>query len=128
MKVSDLNESILLEVELKKLHKEYEDAKKELKHDVDYKIVLDKLKKFLMKHMSFVKKFDISKQRITVIEKTAKQVISFVEDRLAKLKKVSQIPDDELQPLQDFLEEFKSDVKIHTEVQTEKYKRDAARR
>lgn len=128
MKVTDLNKSILLEVELKQLQTAYEDAKKELKHDIDYKIILEKLKDFIVKNMNFVKKFDITKQRITVIEQTAKKVISFVEQRLEMLRKVAQIPSEELKPLEDFLEEYKSDVKIHTEIQTEKYKRDAARR
>lgn len=121
MTVDGLNTELLFEVDLEKIKSEYEKAKQELKSDIDYKIAFDKLKKFIISNINFVKKFDISKKRITVIEDTAKKVIAYVEDRLRNLRNVSQIPDNEIKPLIDYLDEFKSTVKMHTKKQTEKY-------
>jgi hypothetical protein len=129
MKVNELNNNdILFEADLKQLHKEYEDAKKELKHDVDVKIVLNKLKDFAMKYMAFDKKYDIKKKRITEIEATAKKVFKYIKDKVNDLKKVAQIKQDELQPLEDFLQELHDDIEIHVEIQQARYKKSTARR
>ena len=128
MKVTDLNTDILFEADLEKLHKEYEDAKKELKHDVDNKIVLDQLKKFAVKYMSFEKKYTISKKRITEIQDTAKKVYVYVKKKIKQLREVSQISKSELKPLEDFLHDLDSKISTHTQKQLVQYEKNAQRK
>ena len=123
MKVTDLNNDVLFEADLMKLHKEYETAKKELKHDVDVKIVLDKLKQFVMKYVAFDKKYNTKKKRITEIEATAKKVIKYVTDKVEDLKAVAQISAEELEPLEFFLKDMSDRVEDHVSDQEEIYKK-----
>jgi len=121
MKVKDLNDEILFEADLAELTKEFEAAKKELKNDIDVKIVMDKIKKFVMRYIAFDKKFNIKKKRITEIESTAKDVLKYVKYKVGALKKVTQIDPKELEPLEDFLLDMTKDVNKHVEHQKTMY-------
>ena len=129
MHITELNKNIiLLEADLKKLHDEYETAKAELKHDIDVKISMEKLKDFVMKYINFDKKINTSTTRITEIEEKANNVIRYVSRKVAQLRNVTQISKDVLLPLENFLEEMKTNIEHHVQLQKKKYMIDAAAR
>ena len=128
MKVIELNNEILFEVDLRKLQKEYEKAKKELNNDINVKIVLDKLKDFVIKYMTFDKKYNIRTKKITEIESIAKRVLEYIKIKVYNLKSVKQIDKEELKSLEDFLKELHNEILKHVEIQKVKYKRNVSRR
>ena len=128
MNVNELNNEILFEVDLRKLQKEYEKAKKELNNDINVKIVLDKLKDFVIKYMTFDKKYNIRTKKITEIESIAKRVLEYIKIKVYNLKSVKQIDKEELKSLEDFLKELHNEILKHVEIQKVKYKRNVSRR
>lgn len=129
MHITELNKNIiLLEADLKKLHDEYEIAKAELKYDIDVKISMEKLKDFVMKYINFDKKINTSTTRITEIEEKADNVIRYVSRKVAQLRNVTQISKDVLLPLENFLEEMKTNIEHHVHLQKKKYMIDAVAR
>jgi len=121
MKVTDLNTDILFEKTMKELTDDFADAKKELNVDIKVRITLDEIKKFIQKYKDFTTKFDITKKRITEIEKKGKAVVKYLQARINKMKTVEVIKSEEIEPLQDYLDDFKIEVDVHVDIQRQKY-------
>ena len=121
MKVTDLNTDILFEKSMKELTDDFADAKKELNVDIKVRITLDEIKKFIQKYKDFTTKFDITKKRITEIEKKGKAVVKYLQARIDKMRTVEVIKPEEVEPLQDYLDDFKIEVDVHVDIQKQKY-------
>jgi len=121
MILKTLNSEALFEKEMADLQKELEQSKKELTNDIAKRITLDKIKEFMKKWKNFIDKFDISKQRITVIEQKGKAILKFLRDKVQKLEQVEAIEMDEIKPMHDYLDNFADDIMYHVEIQKEKY-------
>jgi len=121
MKVTDLNTDILFEKSMKELTDDFAAAKKELNVDINDRITLDEVKKFIQKYKDFAETYNIKKKRITEIEKKGKAVVKYLQARIDKMRTVEVIKPEEVEPLQDYLDDFKIEVDVHVDIQKQKY-------
>ena len=123
MTITELNNTILFEKTMKELALEFNTAKEELKIDIDERITLDILKKFVKDWRNYANDFNIQKKRITVIQEKGKELLKFLQAKLNKLKRVKTIDKSEIYPMQQYLDDFKAEVEMHLETSVQNYTR-----
>lgn len=122
MQLNNLNEQLLLEMDFDSLRKSYERAVAVLQNDVNVKINLEAIKEFILNWRSFATKYTSSKKRISDIVIQGRLVIKDIKERISKLSSTVYINLDELQPLIDYLDDFKQEVDLHIKKEEIKYK------
>jgi len=121
MTVNDINVQ-LFENQLDILAVEFDQSKNDLKIDLAVKLVLDKIKKFVRKWRSFTKTYSITKYKISFIEETGKKLIHFLEDRIVALQDIATIKKGIIEPLEDYLYDFKIEIDVFLDIQRKKYR------
>jgi len=121
MTLNELNKPILLEKSMEELADAFEIAKKELRTDIDVRITLKRIKSFVEEWRNFSKDFTIKQKRITVIQEKGKELITFLQSKINKLKKVKTIESSEIEPMQEYLDDFKIEVEEHVDISVRKY-------
>lgn len=128
MTINELNSDILLEKDMAELALAFNDAKEELRNDVDVKITLEKIKGFVKKWEDFTENFTAAKKQITVIEDYSKKILNYLQNKINAMGKVKTVAKSEIAPLQDYLDDFKIKIEVNLDIQKRKYKAAMARR
>lgn len=123
MTINELNETIVLEKNMTELADEFTVAKNELRIDIDERITLKALKSFIKDWRNYAKDYSIQKKRITVIQAKGKELLKYLQAKLNKLKKVKSIETSEIDPMQEYLDDFKIEIEVHLSSSMQKYTR-----
>lgn len=113
MKLNNLNEQLLMEMDFDDLRKKYERAVAVLQNDIHTKINLDALKEFILTWRKFARVYTHKNKKISIITEKGTALIRYIEKRIADLKSTIYIETDVLQSLIDYLTDFKQEVAIH---------------